>query len=400
MARYLGPHDFGVFSYSLAFVAFFSWASQLGLNQIIVREIAKYPDKAEQILGSAFLMKLMGALLSVGLITLCISFIKTDDELIKLVVFIVSLTYVFQAFNVIEFFYQANILSKYTVIAKNAAFVISSAVKIYFIVAEYSVVYFAVANVLDMFLAAVFMVSIYIKTGYNINSWRFNKFIARELLKYSWPLMVSVFLVAIHLQIDQVMIEQYLGLEQTGLYGVAVRLSESWYFIPTIIVGTLFPYFVGLREKNKNLYQCRLIQLYFVMFWLGMGAGVVTQLFGENIIVILFGEIYRGSFEALVINIWAGIFVAQAMAKGIWDIAENMQFYRIISNSIAILINICGNVLLIPAYGITGAAVATIVSRMFNNLITPIFIKQYRHNTIISIKAINPLYVYRSMSIK
>jgi len=394
VARYLGPHDFGVLSYALAFIAFFSWASHLGLNQIVVRELTKYPEKRDNILGSAFFMKLVGAIVSVMLISVTISFIKPEDELIRLVVFIVSLCYIFQVFDVLEFYYQAKVQSKYTSIAKNIAFLISSILQVYFILSEKSIIYFAIVNVVNMFFSGVFLVYLYKKLGFNIKSWRYDNAMAKELIKYSWPLMISSFLINIHLKIDQLMIEHYLGMENVGLYSVAVKLAESWYFVPLIIVSTLMPYFVKLRENNNKLYHYRLVQLYFGMFWLGVSVALLTQLIGEDAIVLLFGEEYRNSFAALALNIWAGIFVAQSAAKGIWDISENLQLYRIVSNSVAIVINVLGNIIMIPLYGIMGAAIATLITRVFNNWITPMFIKAYRQNTIESIKAINPLYVY------
>jgi len=223
----------------------------------------------------------------------------------------------------------------------------------------------------------------------------FDKSIAMELIQHSWPLMVSSFLVLIHLKVDQLMIESYLNMEQVGLYGVAVKLAEFWYFFPAIIVSTLLPYFILLRKRDLLLYKYRLLQLYCAMFWLGVFVAGVTQLSGEWVIVELFGEEYRSSFAPLALNIWAGVFVAQSYAKTIWDVSENLQFYRIISNSVAVFVNVIGNMLLIPVYGIIGAAMATLITRLFNNWIVPLFMDSHRENTLLSIKAINPFFVYK-----
>ena len=263
VARYLGPRDFGIFSYALAFIAFFSWLSQLGMNQIIVREITKYPDKTDEILGSAFFMKLIGAIFSVGLIFFAINFIKPEDSLVKLVTLLLSLVYIFQSLDIIEFFYQAKVLSKYTVIAKSTAFLSSFALKIFFILNEFSVVYFALANVIDILLAGALLVFVFVKTGHSIKNWKFDKIIAVELIKYSWPLMISSFLISIHMRIDQLMIERMLDMKEVGVYSIAVRFSECWYFIPAIIVSTLMPFFVSLRKENDVLYKKNLCTFLF-----------------------------------------------------------------------------------------------------------------------------------------
>lgn len=395
VARYLGPRDFGILNYALAFIAFFSWASHLGLQQIVVRELTKTPDEVDRILGAAFFMKLIGAVISVLLIAVAISAIKPEDGLIKLVVFLASLIYVFQAFDVTSFFFEAKVLSKNTAIARSVSVMVSSALKIYLILGGYSVVWFALANVLDIFVAGALLLFLFTHLGNSVRRWRFDINFARELIGYSWPVMIGSFLVTIHLKIDQIMIESYLSLDQLGIYSVAVRLSEAWYFIPAIIGSTVFPYFVSLRESDSKLYKYRLVQAYCGMFWLAITVALVVQIFGEPGIMLLFGQDYVGSSGALALNIWAGVFVAQSYIKMIWDVSENLQVYRIAINSTAIVVNIAGNLLLIPMYGISGAAMATLISRAFNNWVTPLMFKATRENTLISIRSISPLYVLK-----
>ncbi len=393
VARYLGPSDFGVLNYALAYTALFMLFVKLGLDQIIVRELVKKPKLTNYLMGTAFGLKLMGSIIAIVLVYLSLYFIQTDN-VTKIVIFIISAGFILQSVDVIDFFYQSKVLSKYVVIARSSAFIISSLLKVYFIVYEYDVIYFAVANTIDFALAGLFMLMIYKKIGGNVSQWKFSKVIAIRLVKFSWPLALSSFLISIHMKIDQVMIGNMLDTEQVGIYSVAVILAEFWIFIPGILVSTLMPYFVNLRESNNELYHYRLIQLYFLMFWMGVFVGVVTIIFGEDIIRLLFGEAYVAAYIALVVNIWAGVFMAQSAAKGIWVIAENKQLYRIIANVIAVIINIVLNLILIPKYGISGAAIATLITRFTNNWITPIFIKPYRENTIVSIKSINPFYVY------
>lgn len=131
----------------MAFVAFFSWTSRLGLDEIIKREIVRDPPQTNRILGTSFFMKLSGGFLSVLLISVAINLIKTNDDLIIVVVYITSLIYVFQAFDVITLFYEAKVLSKSIVIIKNVAFICSAILKVYFILSNYSVIYFAFAKI-------------------------------------------------------------------------------------------------------------------------------------------------------------------------------------------------------------------------------------------------------------
>ena len=394
ISRYLGPDGFGVLSYALAFIGFFSWASHLGLDQILVRELTKFPHKADQILGSAFGLKLMGALLSIILIIIAIESIMQVDELVRGAVGLASLIYIFRAFDVIDFYYQAKVLSKFSTIARNLAFIIVLGLQVYLIVAKYPVLYFVAVTVIDALLAGFFMLYLYRKTGNSIMKWKFNGAMAVELMKYSWPLMIGGFLVSIQMKVDQVMIGSMLNISDVGIYSVAVRLSEFWFFIPTIIASTLMPYFISLKETNYELYRERFYQLFSFMFWLGMIVGGVVFLLGQEAILFLFGESYKNAYGALIFNIWGGIFIAQGLAASIWLISEGMQTYSLYIQMMAVSINIVLNILLIPTLGITGAAISTFLTYFLATWVFGLFFKKLRSITLMMIQASLPHHMY------
>ena len=390
IARYLGPGNFGVLNYALAYTALFMIFVNLGLDQIVIREIIKEPKLAYYILGTAFLLKLTGAFIAIILIELSLLFMKLDF-LTNLIILVIASNVIFKSFDVIDFYYQSQILSKYVVVARDSAFILTVLLKVYFVIYEYSLVYFALSNIVDMFLTSIFLIIIYKKTGHEIKRWRFSKKIAVRLFKFSWPLAISVFLISIHMKIDQVMIGNMLNAKQVGIYSIALRLSEFWYFIPAIIISTLMPYFLNLKKANQKLYNHRLMQLYSLMFWLGVSAGIFVMIFGEDVIRLTFGEAYIGSYEALVINIWNGIFVSQGLSRGIWLISENLQKYRLYNNLIVVNINVITNLILIPKIGIAGAAIATFLTQFSGVWIFSFLWKPLRASTWTMIKSVNPI---------
>ena len=157
------------------------------------------------------------------------------------------------------------------------------------------------------------------------------------------------------------------------------------------------PYFVSLRELDNKRYYERLTQLYSLMFWLGLIVGIAALFFGEFIIKLLFGPIYIGSYNALVFNIWNGIFISQAIARGIWLINENLQKYRLYNNVIAVVLNISLNILLIPRYGIAGAAATTLFTQGLGTWLIPFLWKPMRESNKAMIRSINPYYLIRAM---
>lgn len=390
VARYLGPSNFGILNYALAYTALFMLFVNLGLDEIMVREIVKNSKFTNYLMGTAFGLKLIGSIIAIILIYVSLYFIEIDN-LTKIVIFVMSIVFIFQAFDVIDYFYQSKILSKYVVVARSSAFVLSSLLKVYLILYNYSVLYFAVVNIADIALGSFFLVIIYTRTGHSIKRWKFSVKIALKLLKFSWPLALSVFLISIHTRIDQIMIGNMLNIEQVGIYSVAVRLAEFWIFIPSILVNTLMPYFVNLREINNKLYHDRLIQLYSLMFWMGAFVGVFAIIWGKDIIRLLYGEAYVGAYSALMFNIWTGIFISQAIARGIWMINENLQVYRIYNNVLAIITNVSLNVVLIPKYGIEGAAIASFISIGLGTWVYSLLFAAMRKSTLAMITSILPI---------
>lgn len=395
VARYLGPESFGILSYAMAFVAFFSFLSSLGLNSIVVREVIKDESVQNKIIGTAFYLKLYGGILAFMLGSMAILLINSDDSIIQYTVILLLLSYIFQSMDAVEYLFQAKILSKYTVYARSGAFILSNLLKIYFILNEYDIIYFALATLMDTLLASIFMFAIYRKLNYNTKIWKLDKDISLELLKDSWPLMLSAFFITIYMKIDQVMIEYFLDMQSVGLYSVAVRLAEAWYFIPTIIISTLMPYFVKVRETNRELYIYRLKQVNTLMFWMGIIVGTVVTFFGQEIIIRLFTEAYKDAYLALALNIWAGVFVSIGLATSLWMIAENLQIYRLIGTTIGVFLNIIANYILIPIYGVSGAAMATLITQGLGLWVVPFFFKPMRLYIFITITSIIPIYLIK-----
>lgn len=397
VARYLGPKNFGVLNYAMAFAAFFSFASDLGLPSILVRELSLEKRDPFELLGTSLLLKIIGGIVATTFVFISIIVVKRNDRLTMIVTTIISLIYIFKSFDVIEYYFQSMILSKYTVIARNCSFLISSIFKIILIYNKASVIYFALAVLVDIIIGSIFLNLIYNFKQMKFFNWKFSKEIAVYLLKNGWPLMLSTFLITVYVKIDQLMIDRFMDMESVGLYSVAVRLCTSWYFIPSIVISTLMPYFIKIRENNKVLFFLRLKQIHSIMIWLGIFAGVFTILFGKDIIIILFGDEYTQSYNALVLNIWSGIFISIGYAGNLWIISGNLQIYRFIGTSISVVLNIIGNIILIPQMGITGAALATLLTHFIGTCITPLFFKEIRYYAVLSMKSIIPFYLLKGL---
>ena len=395
VARYLGPADYGLLNFALAYTSFFVIFVQLGLDQILVRELVKHPALEDSLMGTAFYMKLGGAFLAIGLIAVSLLFLSVDT-LTKTAIMLISFGMIFQSFDVIDIFFQSKVLSKYVVIARSSVFIILSIIKVLLIMFQYEVTAFILTQVAGFVLTALFLLYLYLKQGFSVKNWKFHKKVMYQLLLYGWSLALSGLIITIYTKIDQVMIGTMLNNAEVGIYSVAVTLSSAWLFVPTIFSNTFMPYFVNLKNTDYNLYRERLIQLYSLMFWLSTVMGIMVLLFGKWGIKILYGDAYSNAYLPLVLMIWNGIFISQAVARGIWLISENLQRYRLYNNLFAVTLNVIANILLIPKYGINGAAVATLLTQGLGTWVFPFVWKPMRQSNTDMLRSINPIFLYNA----
>src|SRR5450830_1044799 len=95
VARYLGPKQFGLFSYAVAFVSIFGTVAKLGLDSIMVRDLVNHPQKRDVYLGTAFWLKFAGAFITLAVIAITVGF-TNNDYTTNLYIFIISAGIIFQ----------------------------------------------------------------------------------------------------------------------------------------------------------------------------------------------------------------------------------------------------------------------------------------------------------------
>jgi polysaccharide transporter, PST family len=363
VARHLGVVQFGVFNYANAFVALFITVSNLGLPSLVVRTITHEPGNIPHILGTTFLLQLGGGIASFLLSTIAISILRHDDPLMISLVAIFASAGIFQAFDTIDLRFQAQVQSKYTVIAKNIAFSVVAMLKIVLINLHAPLLAFAVAQLVEVAIGAVGLIVIYKIQGYSLWVWRWSWTLAKTLLKESWSLILSGLAIIIYMKVDQIMLGEMVGNQAVGLYSSSARISEIWYFIPTAITSSLAPaIYSAKKEGNDFLYYRRIRQLLRLLSCISIVIAVPISLLSETIVTLLFGNEYAGAAPILSIHIWAALFAFSGVGASLWFVAEELTYIAFRRTLIGAIVNVLLNILLIPTYSGVGAAVATLIS--------------------------------------
>ncbi|MBU1927522.1 flippase [bacterium] len=374
VARYLGPEQFGLFSYAQSFVGLFTAIATLGLDGIVVRELVKDESRRDELIGTAFWLKLMGALSVLIVLAFAVNF-TSNDSYTNTLVFIIASATIFQSFNVIDFYFQSKVLSRYVVFANIITLFLSSIAKIVLILYNAPLIAFAWVTLFDSFILACGFVYFYFKShlANRVKIFKFNRASAVALLRDSWPLILSGMVIAIYMKIDQVMIKEMMNAEAVGQYAAAVRLSEAWYFIPMVVASSLFPAIINAKKTSKELYYARLQKLYDLMVWMAIAIALPMTFLSDWIVELLYGGQYNQAGSVLMIHIWAGVFVFLGVAFSNYLVSENLTKKSFFRTALGASTNVGLNFVLIPKYGINGAAIATLLSQIIANYIYDFF---------------------------
>jgi O-antigen/teichoic acid export membrane protein len=307
----------------------------------------------------------------------------SNDHFTNILVFIVASATIFQSLNVVDMYFQSQVMGKYIVYANVFGLLLSSLVKIALILYHAPLIAFAWLVVFDSFILAVGYLYFYIRKSSfrgakQFSFWRFDKSTAIALLNDSWPLILSGMVIAIYMKIDQVMIKEMMNAEAVGQYAAAVRISEAWYFIPMVITSSLFPAIINAKKQSEELYYARLQRLYDLMVWLAIGIALPMTFLSDWVIKLLYGVQYIEAAGVLKIYIWAGVLVFFGTARGHWILTENLQRLAFGYLFMGSIVNIVLNFILITKIGIDGSALATIISLVSIVLFFPILNKETR----------------------
>jgi PST family polysaccharide transporter len=394
VARYLGPGRFGLLNYAIAFTSLFGALATFGTDSIVVRELVKSPEKRNELLGSAFILKLIGSSAAFGVVMIAIRFMRRGDPLTLWVVALSAAGFIFQSVNVIDLFFQSQVQSRYTVYATNSAFLLIACVRVALILTSASLIAFAWAALAEIALASAFLLVAYWSQHMNVWAWRVKWHVMRDLLSASWPLMLSGISVMIAMRVDQVLIGQIQNDRQVGIYSAATRLAEIWYFIPIGIAGSAFPLLVESKKLDEHLYYERLQKLYNVLALLSITFALAMTFLSVPMVELLYGSKYASSAGVLSILIWSGVPVSIGCAWTNWMLLENRTRTMFLFQVAGAAFNLILNLALIPRFGIIGSAWATLISYwLWIVVLCAIMKSQHRALTMIA-KAVFPFWIF------
>lgn len=380
VARYLGPEQFGTLAYAQSFVALFMAFATLGLDGIVVRELVKNESRRDQIIGTVFWLKLMGAITVLSILAIAVNF-TTNDAYTNNLVFIIASATVFQSFNTIDFYFQSKVLSKYVVYANVTSLMLASGLKILLILNEASLEAFAWVVLFESALLTIGLVFFYIMNRRKESSgilnklkFSFHKKTAISLLRESWPLILASIASMINMRIDQVMLSNMVGYEVVGNYAAAVRIAEIWLILPVLIGKSVFPAMISAKNHSLELYRLRIFSSIKYMSFFAFPFVVAMSYFSNHIVHLLYGSQFNAAGLYLSLYIWTGLPYVILFSLGQVVLIEGLTKWSLYITIVTVAINLICNYILIPIYGGLGAIFVTLLVAYVGQIILMIVV--------------------------
>jgi O-antigen/teichoic acid export membrane protein len=362
VARYLGPENLGKLDYAQSFVAIFSIIASLGIDQILYRDLVTHPEKENEYIGTAIYAKFILGIFAF-ILSVLISIIIRNDTILTILIGICSLTFVLSPIGTVGILFSAQVKAKYSSQIALFLAIFIPGLKLLTIYFDKGIIYFAIIILIESLISTIWSVYIYM-THFDSHPsrWKFRMNIFKQLMHDSWPLLLAGFTGYIYAKMDQVMLLHYLNSATVGIYGVAVKLTQIWAFLPGLIITSMFPAIVNARKIDFTQYAKRLKALSALTIGVTATIALPLFIFAPQIISIIFGDSFILATPVLRIYLWTSIAITLVVLAQHYLIAENLSRIFLYSSIIGATSNIILNIILIPIYGPEGSAWGTTIS--------------------------------------
>lgn len=365
LARVLGVHGFGIYSFAFAFSEMFAIFSDAGLHPILVREIARDQERAPRLLGNAIFLK--GVLAALSWVIACIIAVWTVPSGDQLFSTLVASFLLFVSFRVTSFRmifdapFEARLKMSIPVAIGIGSEILSAGCLIWAAIHLWSIpmlIAIQISTFLPGFLFLVWRSLREIRPVF-----QFDIPIWRHLMRMAIPVgLANIFLIA-YARTDILMLGWMMDQVAVGMYSAAFKLIGSLTIIPAAITTTLLPLMANAFSQENKRKVCKLYQASLsVVFVVSLPLALCGYFFASEIIHLVYGDGYELASRVLQVLSVAiffsfGLFVMTTSAVAIGRVGLFTAYAGILT-----LLNIALNAVLIPSYGIWGASVATLIA--------------------------------------
>ena len=396
-ARYLGPSNYGLITYAASIVSFMTPLMRLGLNSILVQELTTDEKNEAKILGTTLGMTIPSGLLSALMVIGFVSVINKGEPVTIIVCAISSVSLIFQAAEMITYWYQAHLLAKYPSIAMICGYVVICIYKIYLLVTGKSVYWFAASNAIDHLVIGLILIILYLSIGKH--KLQFSLHIAKKLFGKSKYYIVSGMMITVLQQTNKLMLKNMIGDQVTGYYSAAVACAGIFGFVYAAFVDSMRPEIFRSQKISNEKYEHSISCTYAIIFYVSLLQCVFTTVLARPVILLLYGEEYLPAVPLLRVVVWYITYAYFGTIRGIWILAEQQYKLVIGIDIFGALVNVALNAILIPFWGAIGAAIASVITQFVLNFALGFIFKSLQKNALLMLRGLSPIFAIKQVRV-
>lgn len=366
-ARVMGASEYGVFSYALTIAAFATILADIGISALLTRETSKDPESSGKYFNALFATKLILIAIvgvSIYLILPILSGVSGLNPLIPLILAMFAFDSLREfGFGVLRGMEKME-KEAVTKILMNLLITGFGFWALYVEQTAYSlslgyVLGAGIGCLLTFLLLKDFFLRI--KEGLDIS-------LVWPLIKMAWPIGILQLLGAIMVNTDMLMLGWWRSPEELGYYGAAQKIILLLYVAPSLVASAAFPLFSRLalqaKEQFREVFEKTVCASQLLAFPLAVGGIILAK----DLMILLFGQEYAsGSVTlALLLSTLIIVFPSTLFSNALFAYNKQKLFTKFVLLGVGL--NFAFNYLLIPRFGIEGAAAATIISQLLANL--------------------------------
>ena len=394
-ARYLGPSNYGLINYAASIVAFALPIMKLGLDAILVHELVESPEREGEIMGTSLILNVISGVACIGGVSVFSLFLNMGETETIIVCVLYSISILFAALEMMQYWFQYKLLSKYSSVIMLVAYFFVSAYKIFLLATEKSVYWFSFSHSVEYGIIGILLIYFYKKQGGMGLSFSLNR--AKKMLNKSKHYIFAALMVVVIQNTDHVMLTSMAGKAENGYYSAAITSAGVAQFVFTAIIDSFRPLILSSKKEKNNEYEKNISRLYGIIIYLSFAQSLVFTIFAPLIIKLLYGYEYLASIPVLQILTWYRAFSFMGTIRNIWLLAEEKQKYLPYINLFGVILNIVLNLIAIPTWGACGASTASLITQVAMNFILGFIYKPIRENNVLMLKGIAPKFFFTEM---
>jgi len=358
IARTLGVEDTGKYFLALSFTTVFVVFIDLGLTNVMIREIAKQKDFLQKYFSNIFFVKIFLAVL-VYIAAIIFANVFGYGLEVRHMIYLSAVTMVFDTFHLTAY---GALRAMHNVKYEAIGIVLSQGITLIlgtiFLFLKFPLIFLIFAFTFASFVNFCFALWV-LKNKYNISlKPRYDKLVFRHFLFIFLPFALAAIFARIYSYADTLILSKMMGNSFVGIYSIPYKITYAFQFIPVALVAALYPklsdYYVSAREKMGEVLEFALKYLFVIVFPIAIGIMVLS----EDLILFLYGKNYLPSVLPLQVLIMSLIFSYVSFPVGAFLNAAGRQTLQMKIVAFVTFVNIFANIWLIPEIGVVGAAIA------------------------------------------